>query len=304
MRAFLGRILLATDGKDDIALVTQAARLASKGGSELHVVHVRQSVPTARFGDFIERECELWCREILEWRVDKTREFGIGTVVAHPRMGNTTDAVLELARDIGADLIVVGSRGAGLAGRLILGSVSEEIVYRSHRPVLIVPKSYPASMLSTSQDGASQTIAQPDILMATNDSGPSRMASQYAVRLAETIGAKLSILSVVDEPALFHAGVHRGTVMTELAWAGEAAVAEVVAMANERGVESEELLICGKPHHVIVGVAKELGAKYIVLGSHRSSRLERTLLGSVSKKVLRQAKQPVFVVSRDAIFIA
>ena len=47
-------------------------------------------------------------------------------------------AILEKARDYKADLIVMGSRGLGQIGGLILGSVSERVLHRAHVPVLIV----------------------------------------------------------------------------------------------------------------------------------------------------------------------
>lgn len=51
--------------------------------------------------------------------------------------GTPADAILELARDRNADLIVVGSRGRGRITGTVLGSVSTAIVHRADRPVLV-----------------------------------------------------------------------------------------------------------------------------------------------------------------------
>jgi nucleotide-binding universal stress UspA family protein len=53
-------------------------------------------------------------------------------------MGEPAVAILEKAREYKADLIVMGSRGLGQIGGLILGSVSERVLHGAHVPVLIV----------------------------------------------------------------------------------------------------------------------------------------------------------------------
>jgi nucleotide-binding universal stress UspA family protein len=55
------------------------------------------------------------------------------------REGNASKVILAAASEVGADLIVVGTRGLRGASRLLLGSVSAEIVLRSGRPVTVVP---------------------------------------------------------------------------------------------------------------------------------------------------------------------
>jgi len=62
---------------------------------------------------------------------------------AHARIGHAVHEVLELARDVGADLIVLGSHGRTGLRRLFLGSVSEEVVRHAECPVMVArPKRY------------------------------------------------------------------------------------------------------------------------------------------------------------------
>lgn len=61
----------------------------------------------------------------------------------HARIGKPGDEILELAREVAADLVFVGSHGATGLERLVLGSVSERIVREAHCPVMVVrSKSY------------------------------------------------------------------------------------------------------------------------------------------------------------------
>jgi nucleotide-binding universal stress UspA family protein len=77
-------------------------------------------------------------------------------------------------------------------------------------------------------------------------------------------------------------------------WAGATGV--VRALAEKVEVEFEELIILGRPDRAIVVAAEEIGADPIVLGSESKSRMEHTLLGSVSEEVLRHANRTVLMV--------
>jgi nucleotide-binding universal stress UspA family protein len=56
----------------------------------------------------------------------------------HDVFGDAVDGLLDVADEVDADLVVVGSRGLGAAKRLFLGSVSTKLAHHSHRNLLIV----------------------------------------------------------------------------------------------------------------------------------------------------------------------
>src|SRR3712207_1435900 len=136
---FPTKILLATDGSADAIQATDAAAdLASRGGSELHVVHVWQDVQTPYAHAFVKHELERQGQEILEEQVRRIDADGGAVAGAHLKMGRTSDEGIELGEELGAGLIVVGSRGLGPVERLVLGSRSEEILHHAHVPVLVL----------------------------------------------------------------------------------------------------------------------------------------------------------------------
>jgi nucleotide-binding universal stress UspA family protein len=64
-----------------------------------------------------------------------------GTVAqAHLRMGRADREIVAVAEEIGAGLIVTGSRGRGGIRRALLGSVSDSVVRHAHSPVMVVRK--------------------------------------------------------------------------------------------------------------------------------------------------------------------
>jgi nucleotide-binding universal stress UspA family protein len=146
MSSFPTRILLATDGSEEAELAAlRAVNLADATDSELHVVHVGvvpiflKSYPgTLGYERRLYEEIEEVSRELLRkqsWQVKATG----GTVAgAHLRMGEVDLEIVALAGELGADMIVMGSRGLGGVRRVLMGSVSDSVVRHAHCPVLVV----------------------------------------------------------------------------------------------------------------------------------------------------------------------
>jgi nucleotide-binding universal stress UspA family protein len=138
--AFPTKILLATDGSEDAALATKAAiDLSKQSGAELHVVHVGRS--TLRRSP---KEYQAAAREKIGELARAVEEAGGDITESHLRIddsqtpGNEAEHITGVAEELGADLIVVGSRGLGGLKRALMGSVSESIVRHAHCPVLVM----------------------------------------------------------------------------------------------------------------------------------------------------------------------
>jgi nucleotide-binding universal stress UspA family protein len=140
MTVFPTRVLLATDGSPDAALAANSAiELCERTGSELHVVHVGEYVPT--FFAYTEEEpAELRhnAERLLEEQVERIRAAG-GTVAgAHLRLGRPAEQIIDLSEELSMGVVVVGSRGQSALRRAVLGSVSEDVVRYAHCPVFVV----------------------------------------------------------------------------------------------------------------------------------------------------------------------
>jgi nucleotide-binding universal stress UspA family protein len=436
MNGFPEKVLLATDGLENTTFAARAAvDLAKKGGAELHVIHVWHTIPSPHFDHVIRSGLRDVGRETLEQQVRSIEDEG-GTVAgAYLREGQAVEEIVEQAEEIGAGLIIVGSRGRGRIGRLVLGSVSMGLAHRSSRPVLIVrdgeeawppervlvgygsfeateragllgtslgralgvevelvgtvgdantddaeagsrdleralasradeieevvgqrprvrplvgdvpraildvqaeaqkpvllsfgskvlgragrvmvgkvldrvlgetrgpilvtPEPHPASKAAVLQRAQTGAWEGRSVLVATDGSDVSLRAGEYAVRLASSLGAKLFILYVVDEHLLFHSGIHYGEFVEMLSQEGREATGKVRALAEKESVESEELIVFGRPQQTILSVAEEVRADPIFLGAEGMTGLEHALIGSVSEEALRHANRTVLVV--------
>jgi nucleotide-binding universal stress UspA family protein len=147
MSIFPTTILLATDGSEEAQLAaTTAADLAQKTNSELHLITVGLDYPLyelpehpAGFEDVL-RENRREAKEILEQQAKRIEESGGTVKETHLREGRADEEIVEVAEEIDAGLIVIGSRGHGRLRRALLGSVSDAVVRHAHCPVTIVRK--------------------------------------------------------------------------------------------------------------------------------------------------------------------
>jgi nucleotide-binding universal stress UspA family protein len=147
MSIFPTTVLLATDGSKDAELATTTAlELADSTSSELHIVLVEEPayayVDASGYPFFtdaeLEHELEQQARMRLDAEMEKRRSAGGAVAEAHLRVGAAAAEIVDLAEDIGAGLIVMGSRGLGGIRRALMGSVSDSVVRNAHCPVLVV----------------------------------------------------------------------------------------------------------------------------------------------------------------------
>ena len=144
--SFPNRILLAIDDSEEAALAAQKAVVLANGtDSELHLVHVGQ-LPNFLMNDpdimgFYRKLYDDIEQESLEilWRLTwEVKAAGGDVAGAHLRMGNVAEEIVELAKEVQADLIVMGSRGHGGLRRAIEGSISDVVVRRAACAVMTV----------------------------------------------------------------------------------------------------------------------------------------------------------------------
>jgi len=146
MSIFPTTILLAADGSEESTpAVETAVDIAQKTASELHLVYVRDA--SDYFDDFFigsivdEEDLQKLAAEAQKLLEDLVKQIdAAGGVVAHAhlRVGRPDKEIVGLGEELGAGLIVIGSRGLGGIRRALMGSVSDSVVRHAHCPVFVV----------------------------------------------------------------------------------------------------------------------------------------------------------------------
>jgi len=141
------RIVVGTDGSDTAAeAVRQAIDLAKLSGATLSIVSAYAPVPERRVkGEKLSAppdiQYEIGPREdvnlILDAAAAAARKEGI-EVQTHPVEADPADAIIDVAEQTKADLIVVGNKGMTGARRYLLGSVPNNVSHHAPCSVIIV----------------------------------------------------------------------------------------------------------------------------------------------------------------------
>jgi nucleotide-binding universal stress UspA family protein len=140
-------IVVGTDGSETAAKALDAAvELARLSGAALAIVSAYEPVSSARL-----REEARQVPPDLQWMINRRadvdatlhdaaeRARGAGTdPQVHAREGDPADAILDVAEELGADLIVVGNKGMTGAKRFLLGSVPNKISHHAPCAVMII----------------------------------------------------------------------------------------------------------------------------------------------------------------------
>ena len=131
-----GRRYRSFQGK---AAVELAAEMAKAFGAELTLVAVNKlmgAVGRTGVASYLWEDTEV--RKILDRAIDQAKATGISepkTIGLKSR--DVARAITIYAEEVGADHIVVGTGGKGSISRLMLGSVSRDVVFRAHSPVTV-----------------------------------------------------------------------------------------------------------------------------------------------------------------------
>jgi nucleotide-binding universal stress UspA family protein len=279
-------ILVATDLSDLDRLMPFALEQAAQTGARLILLHAIASSaamsvdavgmpyydPSAAL-DFAEKGLKPWCEAAQH------RNIACDGLV---REGHASEQIAAAARQFKADRILLGTRSRSKLGKLLLGSVAEQVLRSVNLPVFTVG---PEAHLPV-QSGVEEHV----VLHATTLRETSRPSAALACQMAVGMKAKLVLLNVlppVDE--MLRSGLPTGM--------DSAAMRELRILAAETGagccLEVEPVVVHGNPSIEILAEASERKASLIVLGATHRSAFENLTRDRTVYRVLAHARCPV-----------
>ena len=225
----------------------------------------------------------------------------LGDIPVHCRVepdGARTHARLaELAREEGADLLVVGSRQHAGLKRLWHESVSRDLLNEATMNVAIVP------LTKTSAGRALGATASRHVLVATDFSASGNAAIPHALALLPE-GGLLTLMHVASLPPAVSDQARR-----DFGRESKLSPAAICSLSNRlrelvptdiggRGIFAQvEVVAAADVGRAISQAAERLGVDAICLGSDNRSEIGRALLGSVTRTVCSLTRRPLLIVS-------
>ena len=295
------RILLATDGSRAADQARDlVAALPWREGGRVRIVSVAPTrtdllggpwtVDVLLDADQLEEEVLRVHRDALE-AAEREISSARSDVVIEPVLirGRAASAIVDEARTMPADLIVVGHRGHGRWESMLLGSVSSEVVDHAPCPVLV----------------ARDERLGP-VVFADDGSPSARTAEAVLTSWPLFTGLPVTVLTVAEEGFQYAAALAPLLYSEAMAqYADSTQQLERIAREEneaaagrlrEAGFQATGLIRDGDPAHEIVAVARELEAGLIVVGTRGRTGMRRLILGSVARNVLLHAPCSVLVV--------
>ena len=289
------RILLATDfSRPATCAYAYALRLSSVLKARLTLLHVFKAPPGFE-ASTCRSQAPLRTKALLELgRMVRIAEDSGVTVTHKLMMGAPETAIVEVADDIQAGLIAMGTYGRTGWDRLQLGSTAESVLRSAPCPVLTVHAS-----IATDVPLRARRIRLARMLVAMDFSTGAEAALRYAAMLAHRLEARMSLV---------HAVLSSGSPKPLIGPLPKSLRNKVVRQVQAMGVSSgadpivlDGISAPGDPLEVILQQAQSAKADLIVMGTHGRRHLERLALGSVAESVVRRAGCPVIVVPAGAV---
>jgi len=272
----ISRILAPTDFSE---LATHALRyageLARRANAELVVMYADAFLPPPHF---TSAQIDSIASSLATQKANARNElakYASANIPAGVRYqtevveDHPVTAIVRTAKELEADLIVMGTHGRTGLNRLTLGSVTEKVLHETSHPLLII---------RPTDRAVENAPASPSILCPVDLTPASRDVFRQAVDFAAVIGATVSLLHVRDG-ASKAAGDP-----TELL---ESWLADVPAGA------ASVLVLAGDAAETVINHARETRADLIVLGSRHRPFADTSVIGITTSRITRHAPCPV-----------
>ncbi|HSP35075.1 MAG TPA: universal stress protein [Thermoanaerobaculia bacterium] len=278
------RILVPTDLSDFAALALRyAAAIRERAGSELTLLYADETyLPVdlleAPLGYYLENAPRS--REQLQAKFSEYAKAQIGgkfeTVVVQD---SPARAILNTAKSVRPDLIIMGTHGRSGVRRALLGSVTENVLHEVETPLLTI-----TPMLMGGRETAIQRILCP-----VNFTYIAREALREACKFAQLFDAELSVMYVVE-----------GIPVDKVDQVESAFLQWVDPQLRNQSRFTRLVARDGDPAERVLAAAFEQNSDLIVVGAQHKFFSDATIIGTTTQRITRFARCPVLTVARKA----
>ncbi len=309
------KILCPVDlSKESFVALKFANAISGRYRASLAIIHIMENphldIPGGETGAFSFGELvNLYKEERQEEIISILRQKG-GHATDYEiifKEGVPYKEIADTARNVKADMIVMSSSTSGKSQKFA-GATTERTVRFAPCPVLSVNVNRDQKRIEKLESLNDLMDTSPDskrtILLPTDFSEHSEIASNYAIAFAkeyradlivlhviETI-AEVSFLSSIDLPGYGTTSVYYDGLLKD----AKARVRNICNKAQDQGIKTREIIIYGNPRREILEIAEKELPDLIVMGTHGRKGFSRFISGSVTEAVVRNAQCSVLSV--------
>jgi nucleotide-binding universal stress UspA family protein len=285
-------ILVATDLTDTEYLVPHAIAQAKACGAQVTFIHVISSgcvapieIEAFSYGalSYVDPAKVIRDARLMLLGIEHQVEAHGITCETRVRHGNTNEVIRRELRLTGATRLIVGTHGRGKLGQLVLGSVAHQLLATVDIPVFVV---------GPHARGSVEHITPRNLLHPVSLIGDYRNSVQFALNVAQTCRAELTLLHVVDPDVTADCNPTR-----ILEWADNTLKSPAPA-ATDLVPPVHAMVTCGELAEEILKAADQIQADWIVLGANGGSH-RWPFNESVAYKALTAANCPVLTLRHE-----
>ncbi len=274
------------DSVSSKAALTEAANWTKKHGGKIILVHAVY-FDQEEFGiapDQLEKRLKVGEKVCVETKEMLASEFGVDV---HSLLceGDPPEVILEVAAGKKADLIVLGTYGRRGINRLLMGSVTSQVIVNSPVDVLVVKK--PCTKC---------TGTYASILVPFDGSDASKKALERACRLSKMDGAGVTVMYAIPRYEEMIGFFRTSSIQKSLMEEARKITDVAKDFASAQNVRVETVIEEGPAGDKVVAAANRLSSDLIVMGSYGWRGVNKASMGSTAERVIMNASCPVLVV--------
>ncbi|MBI4824985.1 MAG: universal stress protein [Nitrospirae bacterium] len=274
------------DSQYSKAALIEAANWIKRHGGKLILAHA-VFFDTEEFGiapEQLDKRLKIGEKVCIQTKEMLTSEFGIEvqSLLCH---GEPPAVIVDIAREKKADLIMLGTYGRRGLNRLLMGSVTSQVVVHSPVDVLIVKKP------CTECTGEYKSILVPF------DGSPSaQKALERACHLSKIDNAEIKILYVIPRYEEMVEFFKSSSIKTSLFQEAQKIIDTAKGIASKLGAPARDEIQEGNAAEKIMEASKKLKNGLVVMGSYGYTGINKAIMGSTAERVIMTASCPVLVV--------
>jgi nucleotide-binding universal stress UspA family protein len=269
------------------ALKEASLRVRQHGGKVflVHAVYFDQE-EFAILPSQMEKRFEFGTHVCQEAKKALQDEFSLnGSVESFVCEGEPPEVLVDIAEGKKADLIALGTYGRKGLKRLLMGSVTSQIILNSPCDVLVVKK--PCTKCAGSYNS---------LLVPFDGSDSSKKALLRACELSKSDGSEISVLYVIPRYEEMMDFFKTETIKKSLYQEAEKIAEGAKKIAAAQGVPIKAVVQEGHAGEKIVEIADKLKNDVIVMGTHGWRGMNKAILGSTAERIIAYASCPILIV--------